>query len=168
MAKIKAKNIFFNILVIVTVIAVAVVAFNLITGTKCYAVTSDSMSDRLVRGDAVFSKPVDFEDLQVGDIITVKVGKAGYFTHRIVDIDSNAKTVTTRGDANAADDPMPTEEKQIVGRMIFSVPFLGYPSILFAGFSVYKILIILVLVAAILMAVNTILTKKKARGDSDE
>lgn len=168
MAKIKAKNVLFNILVIVTLVAVGTVAFNLITGAKCYAVTSDSMADRLERGDAVFSKPVDFEELKVGDIITVKVGNAGYFTHRIVDIDSQAKTVTTRGDANAADDPMPTEEKQIVGRLIFSIPFLGYLSIIFSGFSVYKVLIILVLVAAVLMAVNSILTKKKARGDSNE
>lgn len=168
MAKIKAKNVLFNILVIVTLVAVGTVAFNFITGAKCYAVTSDSMADRLERGDAVFSKPVDFEELKVGDIITVKVGNAGYFTHRIVDIDSQAKTVTTRGDANAADDPMPTEEKQIVGRLIFSIPFLGYLSIIFSGFSVYKVLIILVLVAAVLMAVNSILTKKKARGDSNE
>ena len=168
MAKIKVRNVLFNILVIITVIAVAAVAFNLITGTKCYAVTSDSMADRLVRGDAVFSKPVSFDELKEGDIVTVRVGNAGYFTHRIVDIDTKARTVTTRGDANAADDPMPAEENRIVGRMIFSVPFLGYLSIAFMGMSGYKALIILVIIAAVLIAATTILQKKKSRGDSNE
>ena len=163
MAKIKVRNVLFNFLAIITVIAVGVVGFNLITGTKCYAVTSDSMADRLVRGDAVFSKPVSFDELKAGDIITVKVGNAGYFTHRIVDIDKKARKVTTRGDANAVDDPMPAEENRIVGRMLFSVPFLGYLSIAFAGMSGYKALIILVIIAAVLISATAILQKKKSK-----
>ena len=50
MAKIKIRNVLFNILAIVTVIAVAVIAVCVFTGTKGYAVTSDSMADKYVCG----------------------------------------------------------------------------------------------------------------------
>lgn len=165
MIKIKIGNILFNILAIITAIAVAAVAFNLITGTKCYAVTSNSMAEKLVKGDAVFSKPESFDKLKIGDIITVKVGNYGYFTHRIVEVDAEKRTVTTKGDANDAVDPMPTSEENIVGKMIFSVPYLGYLSFLMNGNTVIYVLIALVITAAVLIAANTILQKKKMRGD---
>lgn len=169
MAKVKVRNVLFNILAIITVIAVLFVGLNLVCGSKGYAVTSNSMADTLNRGDIVFSKKVSFDELKAGDVITVKVGDSGYFTHRIVDINSDKKTVTTKGDANNADDPMPTEAKNIAGKMWYSVPLLGYFSIIFAGASSTTVLIILVLVAAVFVAVNTVVTKiKKTRGDSNE
>lgn len=169
MAKIKVRNVLFNVLAIVTVIAVLFVGFNLLTGAKGYAVTSDSMSDTLNRGDVVFSRAVSFEELREGDIVTVRVGDSGYFTHRIVDIDSDGRKITTRGDANAANDPMQTEAERVVGKMWYSVPFIGYFSILFAGAKSTTVLIILVIVAAALIGVNTILSKNlKSRGDNNE
>lgn len=168
MAKIKVKNVLFNILAIITAVAVLFVGFNLLTSTKGYAVTSDSMADTLNRGDVVFSRKTEFESLKVGDVITVRVGQSGFFTHRIVDIDTENKTVTTRGDANTANDPMSTEADRIVGKMIYSVPLLGFVSIFTSGNSTL-ILIILIITAAVLIAVNTILSKtKKTRGDNNE
>lgn len=169
MAKIKVRNVLFNILAVVTAISVVFVLFNVVTGTKGYAVTSDSMADRLVRGDAVFSKAVSFEELKAGDIITVRVGEAGFFTHRIVEIDSEKRTVTTKGDANDSNDPMDTKESDIVGRMWYSIPYIGYLSIIFSGKSSIKLLIALVVIAAVLIALNTVISKsKKTRGDNNE
>ena len=84
----------------------------------------------------------------------------------------NDRTVTTRGDANGADDPMPTEADRIVGRMWYSVPFLGYLTMVL-NFSMSRDiwLIVDVLIAVVLILVNTVLPKilkKKKRGDSDE
>ncbi len=169
----KIRNILFNILAIVTVLAVAFVGFNLISGAKGYAVTSPSMKDTLDVGDIVFVKPVAFDELQVGDVITVTSsdGKS-FFTHRVVEININDRTVTTRGDANGADDPMPTEADRIVGRMWYSVPLLGYLTMAL-NFSMSRDiwLIVGVLIAVVLILVNTVLPKilsKKKRGDSDE
>ena len=168
--KIKLKNVLFNIFAIVTVLAVAFVGFNLISGAKGYAVTSPSMKDTLNVGDIVFVKDVSFEDLQVGDVVTVASsdGKS-FFTHRVVGIDRDKKTITTRGDANGADDPMPTEADRIVGRMWYSVPLLGYPAVLMKSGT--AVLILGVVVAAALVGINSVLPKvlsKKKRGDSDE
>lgn len=170
--KLRLGNVLFIMLVIVTVISVAFVGFNLFSGAKGYAVTSDSMKDTINIGDVVFVKPVSFEDLEVGDIITVtSTGEKFNFTHRIVGIDRQARTVTTRGDANTSDDPMPTEAERIVGKVWYSVPLLGFIAIAFTGGSGSVPIIILTLVAVTLVAVNTIITKKKSqrkRGDNDE
>lgn len=169
MSKIKVGNVLFNVLAIVTVIAVLFVTVNLVTGTKGYAVTSDSMAETLTRGDVVFSKKVSFEELKAGDVITVRVSDAGYFTHRIVDIDADSKTVMTKGDANDANDPMPTQADMIVGRMVYSIPLLGYISIALGGKSGLVLPIILIIIAAALIAANTLIKgKQKMRGDDNE
>lgn len=170
--KIRFRNVLFNFLAILTVIAVAFVGFNLISGAKGYAVTSNSMAQELVRGDIVFVKEVSFDELQIGDVVTVKSTNGKYhFTHRIVEIDLQNRTVTTRGDANNSDDPMPSEEERIVGKMWYSVPLLGYLSIFFLNFSRATGLIILATVAVALVAINSVLVRiksQKKRGDSDE
>ncbi len=169
MAKIKIGNVLYNILSIVTVIAVLFVGFNLVTGTRGYAVTSDSMADTLNIGDVVFSRKIAFEKLKKGDIITVRINEKSFFTHRIVDIDAENRTVTTKGDANAVNDPMPSKAEMISGRMVYSIPFFGYISILFNGGSNITLLVVLIILAAVLIAANTIITRKqKMRGDRDE
>lgn len=170
MAKIKFTNILFNFLAILTILAVGFTLFNIFSGAKAYAVTSESMNPTLKRGDAVFSKTVEFENLKVGDIVTVRVGKnEGYFTHRIVAIDKDKQSVKTKGDNNNSVDPMDTEAERIVGKMWYSMPLLGFPSLIFSGVSLVKILIILVVIACAIIALNIIIEKKqKRRGDSNE
>lgn len=167
----KVGNVLFNILAIITVISVGFVAFNLLSGAKGYAVTSDSMAETLHRGDLVFSKKAEFAELDVGDVVTVGSKELDeYFTHRIVAIDRDNQTVTTRGDNNPEDDPMPTPADRIVGKMWYSVPLLGYFSIAFGGVSQTKGLIILAIAAVALVALNMLLThmKKKNGGGSNE
>ncbi len=155
-------------LAIITAISVVFVLFNLVTGAKGYAVTSDSMKDTFNRGDVVFSRPCNFEELKVGDIVTVGVADSdGYFTHRIVDIDSEKKTVTTKGDNNNSVDPMDTASSQIVGKVWYSVPLLGYLSIYLAGLTRTTGLIILATIAVALISINFILEKKQKRRDND-
>lgn len=171
--KINFKNVLFNILAIITVIAVGFVGFNLLSGAKGYAVTSPSMKDTLNVGDAVFVKSVEFEDLQIGDIVTVASSDEGrFFTHRVVDINRTDRTITTRGDANGVDDPMPTEAERIVGKVWYSVPLLGFFAVIpFLGASRYTGIIIIALVAVMLVCANSVFEKilsKKKRGDNDE
>lgn len=168
----KIGNILFNILSIVTLIAVAFVIFNIVSGAKGYAVTSESMEKTLSIGDIVFSKKVSFEELKVGDIVTVGSEELDeYFTHRIADIDNDNRTIETKGDNNPEKDPMATPADRIVGKMWYSVPLLGYITIAFGSISQTKGLIVLAIVAVSLIALNMILTRtknKKNGGGSDE
>ena len=170
--KIRIRNVLFNFLAIVTVVAVLFIGINLVSGAKGYAVTSNSMADTLERGDIVFVRNISFDELKPGDVVTVKsTGGKYHFTHRVVEIDKEKRTITTRGDANNSDDPMPSEEERIVGKMWYKVPLLGYLSIFFLNFSRTAGLIALASVAVALVAINTVAIKiksKKKRGDSDE
>ena len=170
--KLRIRNVLFTFLAILTLIAVVFIGFNLVSGAKGYAVTSPSMQDTLVRGDIVFVKETSFDELKVGDVVTVRSTDGKYFfTHRVVGIDAENRTVTTKGDANNSDDPMPSEEERIVGKMWYKIPLLGYLSIFFLNFSKSTGLIILAVVAVALVAINSALIKiksEKKRGDSDE
>ncbi len=142
--------------------------FNLLSGAKGYAVTSDSMKDTLNRGDIVFVKKASFDEIEVGDVVTVSSSDGErFFTHRVVEKNLSERTLTTQGDANTSKDPMPAEESRLVGKMWYSVPLLGFAAIAFSGVSQMTGIIILALAAVALVIINTLLTKKK-RGDIDE
>lgn len=162
----KVGNILFNILAIITVISVGFIGFNIAFGAKGYAVTGESMAETLHRGDLVFSKKADFDSLRVGDVVTVgSKERDEYFTHRIVEIDRENKTITTKGDNNTENDPMATSADRVVGVMWYSVPLLGYLSIALGGISGIKGLIILAIIAVVMMALNMILSKKSTKKD---
>ncbi len=170
--KIKPLNVLFNILAIVTVISVCFVGFNVINKAKGYSVVTDSMTPVYNRGDVVFVKKTDFNSLKAGDIVTVRFyDESGYFTHRITEIDYNAGMFRTKGDANENEDPQPSEKEQIVGKVWYSVPLLGYISIFISSMNLIKISVILAIVVIILVTATTIISKSKkskTRGDSNE
>lgn len=170
--KIKPLNVLFNILAIITVVAVGFVSFNFISGAKGYAVITDSMVPVLNRGDAVFVKETDFETLNEGDIVTVSFQDgSGFFTHRIISIDYEAGMFKTKGDANENEDPQASMAEQIVGKVWYSVPILGYISIFISSLNLIKISVILAIVVIVLITLTTIIQKKKnteSRGGSNE
>lgn len=170
--KIKPTNILFNILALITLLAVVFVSFNLIAGAKGYSVITNSMAPSIKKGEVVFVKPVNFNSLQNNDIVTVAFGDgSGYFTHRITAIDYEAGVIRTKGDANQSEDPQPSASEQVVGKVWYSVPLLGYASIFYNGLTPIKISVILAVVVIALIAMTTIISKKKkfkVRGDGNE
>lgn len=170
--KIKPLNVLFNIFVIITVIAVGFVGFNVFSRAKGYAVVTDSMVPVFSRGDVVFVRQADFDTLNEGDIVTVVFQDgSGYFTHRIASIDHEVGIFTTKGDANEAEDPQPSSASQIVGKVWYSVPLLGYVSIFISSLNMTKISVILAVVLIVIIALTAIIQKSrksKSRGDSNE
>ena len=61
--------------------------------------------------------------MQVGDIVTFQQG-SGLISHRIVILNSTAKTLVTKGDHNKfVDNPIPSEV--IIGQAVAIVRYLG-------------------------------------------
>jgi signal peptidase len=98
-------------------------------GWNVSAVLSGSMEPALHVGSLVVTCPADSETLREGDIITFNSMAVanGTVTHRISSVVRNSPvTFETKGDANETIDVFSVAEKDIVGRVILHIPFLGY------------------------------------------
>lgn len=104
--------------------------------TSLVAVASNSMKGEFSRGDMVVMKTLTQEqaktDLKLGHIIQFKDGST-YTIHRIIEIrhDYNGEIqYITKGDNNERADSSPVSPRQIVAVARFSIPYLGFPSVI--------------------------------------
>ncbi len=102
------------------------------------AVMSGSMSPTFNRGDAVVIGKLTTQEkdkLEVGDIIQFVSGTK-FVVHRIVDItndDYGNKMFITKGDHNNTIDADKVHLENVKGKVMFVVPFIGYPSVWLSG-----------------------------------
>ena len=157
--RISVLRILRNVFAIVSILLAAFVLFLICTGTRGYAVQTDSMLPVLHRGDAVFVRAAAFAELRENDVITATFPESGgVFTHRVVRVDAENQQVYTRGDHNMADDPMPTDASRIIGKLWFSVPYLGFLSLYLKS---YTVLYIALGVAIALIVLRMVLSLRK-------
>ena len=102
------------------------------------AIMSNSMVPKFRRGDAVVVLKCDnkcLNELKVYDIIYFRVD-SDFIVHRIVDINTvNGEIVyTTKGDNNNSVDHWDLKKSDIKGKVMFSIPFVGYPSVMLSEF----------------------------------
>ena len=155
-----------NFLCIIICALFALVAVMTISGAKGYSVASNSMSPEFNRGDVVFVKATPFEDLEKGDIVTVRFnGREGTYTHRIVSIDYDKKEIRTAGDKTGTVDTEGASESQILGKVLFSIPFVGYLSLLLTDTTYVAVIALFVLVIMTVGFAAGKYYKNKARGD---
>ena len=117
---------------VVVLLAVALVGVRLV-GLQPYMVLSGSMEPTYHVGSLVYVKKVDYKQLQVGDPITYMISQDTVVTHRIIEVlvdeeDPNTLRYFTKGDANDAPDGTSVHYKNIIGKPVFSLPYLGYVS----------------------------------------
>lgn len=120
----KLLKIIGNCIVILVIVACLPLAIPRVMGMQEYNVITGSMTPEIPVGSIVYVKPVDFNELSVGDIIAFDAG-ASVVTHRIVDIDAEQKSLTTKGDANPANDFMPVSYANVRGKIVAHYPFIG-------------------------------------------
>jgi len=117
---------------IVVLLVLALVGVRLV-GLKPYVVLSGSMRPTYEVGSLVYVKSVDYRELKVGDPITYMISQDTVVTHRIIEVlvdEENPETLrfVTKGDANDQPDGASVHYKNIIGKPVFSVPYLGYVS----------------------------------------
>lgn len=85
-------------------------------------VKSGSMEPSIHTGSLVVVKPAD--NYNVGDVVTFSNRGQDSITHRIVEI--NNDEYTTKGDANDSEDSRVVRERDVIGKVGFSIPWAGY------------------------------------------
>ena len=118
----------------IPVTALLVVMIGLISGFFPHymiGIGSDSMHPHINKGDAVIIKKINKNtDIKKNEIVAYeKDGKI--VVHRVKDIRNDKKTTyyTTKGDANAGNDPNEVKRKQIKGVIKIRIPFIAYPTV---------------------------------------
>ena len=102
------------------------------------AVLSGSMSPTFNRGDAVVINKLNTTEkykLKEGDIIQFVSGTK-YVVHRIVEITNDEygnKLFVTKGDHNNTIDANKVAIEDVIGKVSFVVPYIGYPSVWLSG-----------------------------------
>lgn len=120
-------------------------------GFKTFSVISGSMEPDIPVGSLVYTKSVEFEDIEIGDVISYKLSEDTMVTHRVNSINAENNTLITKGDANDDVDGSEVQKSQIVGKVIFTVPYLGYMAI----YSRTPLAIVAVcIIVAVLITVN--------------
>lgn len=118
-----AKKIF-DLLITLVIILGLIIILLYIFGIRQYIVVSGSMEPTLKTGSVVFiNHNFSFEKLKVSDIVAFKLESGNMATHRIQKITEEG--IITKGDANGLDDGI-TTKNNYVGKMIFSIPYIGY------------------------------------------
>ena len=101
---------------------------------KPTAILSNSMKPIYSRGDVVVTKKLnkkELNNLRKYDIIEY-ILDGTIVTHRIINIEQHAdktRLYITKGDNNNAADIKKVTESQIIGKVEFSIPKVGYPSV---------------------------------------
>jgi signal peptidase len=147
------------VLIIIAVVGSYAVFIGLEVGLGTYpesplrAVSSGSMRPTYNVGDLLIIQNVPSDKLQVGDVIVFEVSTRSYdIVHRIIEIQYRSQDgklyFRTKGDNNPSPDYWRGNEcwngmipqENVIGKVIFSVPLIGYVSL--AVSSEYGVLII--------------------------
>ena len=124
------KGIYYLVFSVIIFIALILVisALPIAGNIKTLTVLSGSMEPAIHTGSVVVIKPVS--DYKVGDVITFSLGSKTQIptTHRITEIRvaSGEMVYKTKGDANNSEDSTEVFQRDIVGKVYFSIPYLGY------------------------------------------
>jgi len=115
--------------VIIAVAILILISVFPVTGNhKILVVKSGSMEPHIKTGSVVFVSPR--KEYNIGDVITFagRGNTESSTTHRIADIeDANGnKSFITKGDANNANDTNTVSSENVIGKVLFSVPYFGY------------------------------------------
>jgi signal peptidase len=130
-------NIFFGmLLVIIVLLTFSLVRVRMVggppsvAGHQMYIVLSGSMSPAFDAGSLVFVKPVAVGEIQEGDVVTFRNLGDGevVVTHRVIAVEETEEGIAfrTKGDANNVEDPDLLPAGNVIGKVIFALPYMGY------------------------------------------
>ena len=151
--------IFFILLAIVAFFSVSANT-SLMGNYKSLVVQSGSMENTIMTGDIILIKALS--QYNKNDVVTFKEVSEGIVTHRIIEVqdDSDTEVFITKGDANRSIDNDTVKPEQVLGKVMFVVPKIGF-LVVFAK-SPFG-LVVLILIPATLLIVDRVIKMSQKR-----
>lgn len=124
------SGITYGLLGLTLLLAAIVIVVPMVAGAVPLTILSGSMEPTMPVGSLAVVRPVETDDVRIGDIITYlpNPNDPTAITHRVIAIDNNqdgTRTFTTQGDANSTPDD-PVQDFQVRGEVWYTIPWLGY------------------------------------------
>lgn len=178
----KMLKVISTVLVIAMIIVAVLMVGVRLFGLQVYTVLSGSMEPEYPVGSLVYVREVDTSTLELRDVITFKLSEETTATHRIIDIipdenDPQNVRYQTKGDNNDIIDGTLVEPENVIGKVIFKLPYMGYLAMFlgtkqgrFAAIAACAAMLLITLISELL---NETLKEKKDKntlkgGDNDE
>lgn len=173
---------FHSILVLTSIIVLAVLAYFIDQGIGkkngltraplfgAYIIITGSMEPNIMIDDAVITMRRNKEDIKVNDVITFVSQNPNHngvtITHRVVGIvklDNGKISYRTKGDYNSIPDSSLVEYDNILGKVLFKIPKIGYLQAIIKN---YKLLVLIV-IPCMLIIFSDIFKGLKRKFDGD-
>lgn len=144
------------LLAVLIIVLITVLVAKLGFGVEMKAVLTSSMEPELPVGSLLVITPASYEEIEIGDDITfVRDENLTLVTHRVIEKDDERQYITTQGIANNTADN-PTSYENVVGKVKFHIPYIGY---LVIWTSDLKGKIICCIIIAALVAIGLLLSE---------
>lgn len=142
-----AFSVLFWLEVAAVLVAVALCFGGLPFGISPYVVQSGSMTPALPVGAIVYvDTNADAGGVLPGEVVAFELGEGKTCTHRVVAVNSDG-TYVTKGDANESADKAPVPPSDVIGTVVFDVPYAGF---VLAGLTQHRVAFAVFAFAALL------------------
>ena len=125
----KISKIISGVIYIMIVVAIGVTLIPFVAGFRPVVVLSGSMEPTYPVGSMIYYRASNFENIDVGDAITFRLGGEALATHRVIKKDDINREFVTKGDNNQTEDVQPVAYENVVGKTsnvaIYYVGFIG-------------------------------------------
>lgn len=125
------KLFFIGVIVVFGLLLLFFVILPTVQGSMHFLIVlSGSMSPEMNPGDIVVSKYFDPDEIKINDVITFKFAdnQKNCITHRVINITNEYGSIhfQTKGDANEDPDQGMVAATELIGKVVFTIPYLGY------------------------------------------
>ena len=114
---------------LVAILLIVFAGFSFTGNVKARIVLTGSMSPAINVGDVIVTVPITQKEPQIDDVIAYQAKRfngenVAVFSHRIIDGDIENGFIV-KGDANKSPDPQKPKAGDILGVVLFTIPFIG-------------------------------------------
>lgn len=114
---------------LVAILLIVFAGFSFTGNVKARIVLTGSMSPAINVGDVIVTVPITQKEPQIDDVIAYQAKRfngenVAVFSHRIIDGDIENGFIV-KGDANKSPDPQKPKAGDILGVVLFTIPFVG-------------------------------------------
>lgn len=152
---------------VLVILLINLVILPLVFNIRSYSVLTGSMSPDIKVASLVYVKKLDsknlYDNIQVGDDITYKTDSGIVVTHRITSINKEENKIITKGIRTDSSYDAPISSKNVIGKVLFSIPLLGIFGLLFQNKLVLIMFILFILlVICVLLLISELKKKPKS------